>query len=221
MPASSRRRRIWSSPSTSKRSTRRRQKLVSAEQAPEQPRGPVLGGDQALGMEVGDAVDQPAPPQELQRHQQMDQERRRAGEQDAVGRAHRPNAASTSRRLVRIVHSSRVTSEPRGTGRACSRISVRLPSPTVAAHDRCRRRREADQRHLVAALGEVLGAHLHVLPDRAEIRRQPVGNDDDPPLASPDRTDFAPAARSCARPPCPRWPIDRARSCAPATASQP
>ena len=34
----------------------------------------------------------------------------------------------------------------------------------------------------MALLGQRLGAQLHVLPDGAEVGRQPVGNDDDPAL---------------------------------------
>ena len=77
------------SPSTSKPSIRRRQKLVSASSRASARDGRGLRRDQAFGMKVGDAVDQAAAPQELQRRQQMDHERRRAGEQHAVGGAQR------------------------------------------------------------------------------------------------------------------------------------
>ncbi len=34
----------------------------------------------------------------------------------------------------------------------------------------------------MALLGQRPGPHLHVLPDRAEIRWQPIGDDDDAPF---------------------------------------
>ena len=94
-----------------------------------------------------------------------------------------PRAAHTSRRLVQIVHSRRTSSEPRGTG---ARLQPHLRQAALAQLARAPIDAavldKSDQRHVVAALGEMPGTHLHVLPDRAEIRRQPVGNDDDPPL---------------------------------------
>ena len=43
-------------------------------------------------------------------------------------------------------------------------------------------RRQADQSNFVALLRQGLGTHLHILPDGAEIGRQPVGDDDDAAL---------------------------------------
>ena len=92
------------------------------------------------------------------------------------------NAAHASRRLVQIVHASRVTSEPRGTGLACSRSSVSTPLPISRRTTERGAVAQPDQRHLVPALRKMLGAHLHVLAYRTEIRRQPIGDDHDPPL---------------------------------------
>ncbi len=50
---------VWSSPNTSKPSTRRRRSWSSAAARLQRARGPVARRDEALGMEIGDAVDKP------------------------------------------------------------------------------------------------------------------------------------------------------------------
>ena len=88
----------------------------------------------------------------------------------------------TSRRSVHIVHISRPSSEPRGTGRAASRISVRVPFPLASRAPSRRRMASPISVTSWPCSARRLGAHLHVLPDGAEVGRQPVGNDDDPAL---------------------------------------
>ena len=50
------------------------------------PRRAAQLGDQTLGMEVGDPVGEALAQQDIQRHHEVQQERRTAGEQNLVGR---------------------------------------------------------------------------------------------------------------------------------------
>ncbi len=103
----------------------------------------------------------------------MNEERRRAGEQDAVGRAQRTEGRhERAAGWSQIVHSRRPTSEPRGTGRRRqpdlrqAPLASRLVTPSSPLP-------EASPTSVTAwpLLGQRLRAHLHVLARR---RRNPA-----------------------------------------------
>src|SRR6185295_8764420 len=130
--------------------------------------------------EVGDPVRQALAQQEVRGHQEVDQKRRAAGEQDLVRGAKLP-AEPPEQPEVR-------TRGPERTGAEIGAV-VALPAQANDAQppapvrllflDRIRARREPGEHHVFAPRGALAGEQQAVLADGTEVGRQPVAEIDE------------------------------------------
>ena len=169
-------------PSTSKRSTRRRQNRVRRSSRPRTRSARSALGDQALRMKVRDAVDELLPKQEIERRDEMQHQRRAAGKEDRIRPPHRlktRRAATAGSRapsrqpchellflVGRADGCGQSQASHRRSARRPSRLSLPLVKPTSVT---------------CPALARPLAREQHrILSDRTEIRRQPVANVNEP-----------------------------------------
>jgi len=145
----------------------------------ERPRHPPHLRHQALGVEVGDAVGEPPAQQEVERHDEVDEEGRAAGEEHLVGApqlaARRPEQAQVRSR------------RPQGAGAEVGAVvrarreaqDAQAPGPGRLLDERSAARGEPGQKHVLPGRRPLAREVEAVLPDRPEIRRQPVAEVDE------------------------------------------
>ena len=172
----SRRSWAWSCPSTSNSSTRRRQKSVAQYARRSQTGGWLELGDGALGMEVGDAVDELSAQHHVGRRDPVQEHGRTAREQDGLGRRyHRPGRAQQPGVGLQC------PKQPLASARLAVGLRVELVDAEAPASDAFGFMHrtgagQPDQRHVLALLGQLGGEHQAVLADRSEVGRQPVAD---------------------------------------------
>ena len=133
-------------------------------------------------MEIGDAVGEPPPSEhreEVERHQQVDEERRAAGEEHLVGLPQLP-AQRPDEPQVRAERPQRPPAEVRPVVDRGAPADDGEPAGAGGLfHDGIGRRGEPGEGHLLAGRGALAGEEQAVLADRSEVRRQPVAEVDE------------------------------------------
>ena len=152
--------------------------------------------DQALGVEVGDAVDEPLAPDEVAQHDEGEHERRRPGEQHLVRPPDRRRRGAQQAQVGPYGPAQAFPPALLGVVRRRHPHDRQATGPVLLHRPQRTPRRQADEDHVPPLAGVLAGEAEAVLADRAEVRRQPVAQVDEAPGHRRGVTPPRPGARA-------------------------